>query len=234
MYKKLLSICLSIAVIFGIIAVFGGCGTDKSISGADSVEELELIIIKYVEDETTDLNTQLTKLMESVNTYDKYLEKIDEVEAFYEEVCNTSELISIRIREYSVEYAEMLIESDSSTTDLYNDFGDMYDFIDDEVADKFYDGILDGIIEDLKDAFYDGVIYDGMNSVSYSEWYEICSEDYALWYDTGSDCYEYCSDMLSDVYSFIANVQIEVLQGDIDGAKEEIADFKEDIEKLKA
>lgn len=267
MCKKILSICLSIVLVFSIVAVFSSCGTDADEDAkkygydhtdkentisledkttkaeeasenhntveVDSIESLETIIIAYVNDEIAGLNTELAELTGNISTYDKYVKNIDEVESFYEKVSNASVSISIRLREYSVEYAEMIVESDMSTDDMYNAFDALYDCIYEDAAEVLYDGIYDGILKDLYDAFYDGVVSDGVDSTSYSEWYDTSSDAYELWYDTSSDCYEHWYDMQSDVYGFWFDAKGEIYSRDVDGAKDEIADFKEDVKKLK-
>lgn len=255
MCKKLLSVCLAIILVIGIAAVFSSCeknaseqsqettvsdnketaaSTENSAPKADSADALEAEILKYVEDEIAGLNTELTELTESINTYDKYVKNIDEVESYYEKVITTSYSISVRLREYSIEYAELLINSDMSADDMYDAFDGLYDCIYDDAADILYDGIYDDLMDDLYDAFYNGVISDGYDNADYSEWSDISSDAYDLWSDTSSDCYDHWSDMLSDVYGFWSDIISEVFDEDISGAKDEIADFKEDIEKLKA
>ncbi len=257
MFKKV----LSILTVFAVIVVFSSCTADtnedtsridetaESVtsettekqketseiinSQADSTEELEFEIIKYVEDEIAALNDELTSLTERITTYDKYVKNIDDVEAFYEKVSNTSEFIAVRLCEYSIVYSEMILDSDMTTDEMYDASDDLYDCIYDDAADILYDGIYDGVLKDLYDAFYDGVISDGMDSANYSEWYDISSDAYELWYDISSDCYEHWYDMHSDVYGFWSDVRSELFGNDIEGARDEIADFKEDVEKMK-
>ena len=207
--------------------------SENSVSESDPFEALETVIIKYVDDEIAALNTEFTELTAEINTYNKYVKNIDDVEAYYEKVSNTSNSISIRLREYSIEYAEKIFASDMSTDDKYDAFDDLYDCIYEDAADALYDGIYNGILKDLYDAFYDGVISDGMDSTDYNSWYDTSSDAYELWYDTSSDCYEHWYDMQSDVYGFWSDVKGELYSNDISGAKEEISDFKEDVRKIK-
>lgn len=207
--------------------------TENSVAEADSVEELETAILKYVNDEIAVLNTEFTELIAEISTYNKYVKNIDDVEAFYEKVSNTSYSISVKLREYSIDYAELILDSDMSTDDMYDAFDDLYDCIYEDAADALYDGIYDGILKDLYDAFYDGVVSDGMDSTDYSSWYDTSSDAYELWYDTSSDCYENWYDMQSDVYGFWSDVKGEIYGNDISGAKEEITDFKEDVKKYR-
>lgn len=261
MLKKILLVCLIFSLVISFVAVLGGCAsgndenvrvsqkttepeknettenqekTTESILGqGDSTEDIEIEIIEYVEDEIFGLNEEFIELKKRVDTYEVYVENVDEIKDFYEKVNTTSEKISVRLCEYSIIYAEKIIYSDMSTEEMYDAFDDLYECIYEDAADELYDGIYDGLLEDMYDEFYDGVVSDGYDIDNYSDWYDMSSGAYDMWYDTSSDCYDHWFDMQSDVYDFYLDIRSDLFNNDIDDAKAELEDFKKDVEKMK-
>ena len=170
------------------------------------------------------MKAEYEKIITDIDTYEKYLENTDKVEAFYKQVYEDTKQLCIRMREYSLDYAEAIMASDKSNDDKYKDFEKLYDCIYDDAGDDIYDEIYDGILDDIYDDFYDGILDDAYdNGAPYDEWS-----------DARSDVYDEWSDFRSDVYDFWSDMRSELWDDDIERAEEKIADFRKDIEKIKS
>lgn len=199
----------------------------------DELEKLETLVIKDVEDTISALNEEYGLLLNEVDTYEKYLENTEKIEAFYEKVYNENLNLCIRMREYSVDFAEMILDSGKSFDDMYDDLEIIYNCVYDDAGDDIYDGIYDGILDDMYDDYYDGILDDAYEKAEYGEWLDARSEEYEWWLDCRSNVYEEWLDFRSEVYEFFLDVRSEIFSDDIEKAYEEIEDFVEDIEKLK-
>ncbi len=240
--KKFLSVLLIIGMIFSLSA----CGektsqdkvsdskatTEKSIKSAKTLEELEQIVSADVDETVENLNIKLKEVLAENDTYEKYLENISDVEAFYVNILNDTELLCIRLQEYSIAYAEMILKSDKDFSEKYDDFDELYDVIYEDARDEIYDEIYDGILDEMYDAFYDGIMDDAYDNMPYEKWSDMRSNEYDLWSDTRSDVYDIWSDASSDIYDFWSDMRSEMYDKDIEKANKKLSDFKEDIEAL--
>lgn len=193
------------------------------------------IVIKDVEDTVEALNTEYEGLKSEINTYSKYLSNTDKMEAFYTKIQDINFSLCMKMYEYSLDYAESVINSDMSNDDKYDELEELYDSIYDDAGNKIYDGIYDGILEDMYDDFYDGLLdeaYDNKEYSEYSEWSDARSDEYEWWSDTRSNVYEDWSDMRSDIYEFQLDLRGEIWSDDIDKALGEIEGFRKDIERI--
>lgn len=196
--------------------------------------ELNEVVSTDVENTISAIKSEYEKLITMIDSYEKYLENTDKVEIFYKHVYEDTSNLCIRMREYSLNYAEEILASDYSNNDKYKNLDELYDCIYDDAGDDIYDGIYDGILDDIYDNFYDGILDDAYdNGVPYDEWSDARSDEYDWWSDTRSDVYDEWSDFRSDVYEFWSDMRSELWDDDIERAKEKIIDFQEDIEKLK-
>ena len=255
--KKLLALLLAIMMIFSLSA----CGenqqtgqntgtnqnqsanddvdnnTDNGETNADlsasTIEELEGNISKDIENTVNALNSEWQTLSATLTTYDDYVKNAEKVEQFYEKINTQTEQACIRLQEYAVKYAEMIMSSDMSNDDKYDAFDDLNDCIYDDVSDDLNDGIYDGLLKDMQDALYEGALDDSDDADSYSDWYDVRSNEYENWYDTRSDVYENWYDTRSDIYSFYYDMRSELWSDDIEKAEDILADYKEDVKKLK-
>ncbi len=253
MSKKILSICLSVLLILSVAVMFCGCGkndTTNPVQGntvtestteattipfspvADSVEALESLIMTDVKTTISELEAEYDSMISGITNYEEYLKNVSAIEDFYGKVSNTSYQLSIKLREYSVSYAELVINSGKSFNDICDDLDGIYDCIYDDAGDELYDGIYDGILDDMYDDFYSGVIDDAMDDYPYKQWSKVSSDAYDIWSDTSSDCYDHWSDMCSDVYDFWSDISDDYYDEGPEKAKETIADFKADIQRI--
>lgn len=196
------------------------------------LDELEDIIYADVEGTITALQEECDELLTRVDTYENYVENLEDVEAFYEKIYTETQNLCIRLREYSVDCTNIIL-ADETIEDKYEELDMIYDCIYDDAKDEIYDEIYNSIRDDLYDGLYNGVVKDGYDVAEYSEWSDVSSEEYERWSDLASDVYEEYSDLSSDVYDFWSDVKEEMWDEDIEKAQKKIDDFVEDIEKLK-
>lgn len=198
-------------------------------------EELNEAVSTDVENTVSAIKSEYENLVTEIDTYEKYLDNTDKVKAFYKQVCEDTKNLCIRMREYSVNYAERIMASDQSNEEKYEDFEELYDCIYDDAGDDIYDEIYEGILKDVYDAFYGGILEDAYDQdVTYEEWSDALSNEYDWWSDACSDVYDEWSDCLSDVCDFWSDVTGELWNDDAERAEEKIVDFQERIEKLKS
>lgn len=168
-----------------------------------------------------------------ITNYETFVSNTNKVETFYQKVLSTSEHLCIKLRAYAIEYAEAILASGQSADNMYDDLDGIYDLIYEDLADDIYDGIYDGLLKDeIYDELYNGVLKKRPDGVEYSDWSDVRSDEYDRWADARSDAYEHWSDARSDLYSFWADLRSELYGDDIDGAKDEIDDFRKDVEKM--
>lgn len=197
----------------------------------DPYAALEAEIESETETALTELSTQWEELHAGVGDYGTYMAKAAEIEAFYTKVYETSASLCIKMREYSIEYAEAVLATGKSSMDMYDDLDGIFDLIYDDMGDDIYDGIYDGVLDDMYDGLYGGALDDIPEGVEYADWSDARSDEYDMWSDMRSEVYDQWSDFRSDVYGFWSDVKGEVFSEDIEGAQDEIADFVKDTEK---
>ncbi len=208
---------------------------DISIGAMDvSLEELEEMVASDTEDTIGALTEEYGELLLAIDAYEKYAGNVETIEGFYNTLYSETKSLCIRLREYSVDYAKVILASDRLKEDKYADLEAIYDDIYEDAADEIYDEIYDGILDDAYDDLYDGILKDGYENADYTEWSDLRSEEYEWWSDSRSEVYEEWSDLRSEVYDFWSDMRGEVWDDDIEKAQEVINDFAEDIEKLKA
>ncbi len=200
---------------------------------AGSLEELEAMVVKDVEETIGALTEEYEALIAEVDSYEKYLESTETVEGFYAKVLKKTQELCIRMREHSIGYADVILASDKEHGDKYEDLEELYDVVYDEAGEDIYDEIYDGILDDLYDDFYNGILDEAYENAEYSEWSEARSNEYEWWADARSDVYDEWSDFRSEVYDFWSDLRGEMWDDDMEKAQEVVADFKEDVEKLK-
>lgn len=203
---------------------------------ADIVDKLDDIVSKDVEETIAELTTEYEQLKTDVDSYAKYLENTDKIEAFYAKALDINNSLCVRMYGYALDYAEAVVGSGESKKDVYNDLNEIYDIIYDDAGKDIYDEIYDGILHDIYDDFYNGIFkdaYDNKEYSEYSEWSGARSDEYEMWSDTRSDVYDFWSDMRSDIYDFCSDVRSEIYDDDFEKAQKKIEDFREDYEKIK-
>lgn len=198
-----------------------------------SFEEINEKVALDVENTIAMLNAEYEKIVMSVDSYDQYSKNIDHIEELYSLILETTTQLCIRMREYSLEYAKVIMASNKTNDEKYDDCEEIYDNVYDDAGDDIYDKIYDDLFDNLYDAFYDGILDDAYDFVPYKEWSSVHSNEYELWSDTHSDVYEEWSDFRSDVYGFWSDMRSELWSDDIERAEKKIEKFQKEVDKLK-
>lgn len=201
----------------------------KGIAPDDLASTAEGDVEKTVES----LNKQYEELVAKVNSFDAYRENVDSVQAYYDGVLAETRDLGIRLRQYAADCASYVLSSGCTPGQMYDDLEVLYDDLYDGAGDDFYDGIYDDLYGSLYDAFYSGVVEDGYDLIGYGEWSELSSAAYDMYSDSMSEVYELISDCRSDIYEFSSDIRSDVFNDKTDKAKEELDEFREDIDKLK-
>ncbi|MBS6686252.1 hypothetical protein [Thomasclavelia spiroformis] len=234
---------LHLIIFLCLIVSLSGCGNktnqapsstndDTDLTSLTSVEELEEYINKDVENSLKKLETERDELATEVNSYEQYVANIDKVKSFYADSIEETNQLGIRLREYSLIYAQLVLDSEDGYYDKYDDLKGIYDCIYEDAGKDMYD-IYDDILKEMYDIYYDGVLKDAYDLFPYDEWSNIHSEEYDLWSDTRSDVYDIWSDARSDIYDFGSDIRSEVYDQDEERIQKKLEEFGEDIEKLK-
>ena len=202
--------------------------------GQIASEDLDEVVSADVDSTISAIKEKYEKLIKDVDSYKKYSKNADEVKLFYQQVCDDTRSLCIRMCEYGADYAEGLVTSNKSAKEQYKEADELYECIYDDAGDEIYDEIYNGVLDDIYDDFYNGILDAAYDNVPYDEWSDARSAEYDWWSDARSDVYDDWSDFRSDIYDFWSDVRGELYDGDIERAKEKVVDFKEDIEKMKS
>ena len=242
--KKTISIILVIIVLF-IVAIIliskinfnssnnyeNPSNNSTIIKTANTYDELEELISSDVNKTITSLENEWEELYTNINSYEKYIDSKEDVEEFYDKIYNDINFLCIRLRNYALNYSQLIVLSDKSIDDKYGDLDNIYDTIYEDAGDEIYDEIYDGILDEIYDAFYDGILDDSYDELEYSEWNKLSSAEYKLWNNTSSDVYKLWSNLTTDIYDFYSDLGNALYDEDLEEAKKEIQHFKENIIK---
>ena len=122
------------------------------LSAITTVEELEEYITNDVEDTLNKLKTDQEKLTSEINTYEKYVDNVTKVEAYYNETLEETNQLGIRLREYSLKYAQVVLDMQNGYDEKYDELDGIYDCIYEDAGDDMYD-IYDVILQNLYDTY---------------------------------------------------------------------------------
>lgn len=207
--------------------------SEQNESQVEELDEFEEYVAADVEEVIDTLWAELDEMSAKIDSYEAYKNNVDMIESFYAETLEHTRVLCIQLREYSLSYAKEIMALDKLTDEKYDDMEMIYDCIYEDAGDDIYDEVYDGVLEEMYDIFYDGILDDAYDTVDYSEWADARLEEYEWWSDTRSDVYEEWSDFRSDVYEFWSDMRSELWSDDVERAEKAMADFEEDIEKLK-
>lgn len=199
---------------------------------ASSLDEIEEMASKDVEDTKEKLESERDALSEELTDYNLYIKNVDKVKAYYDDALKQTELLSIRLREYAYKYAELIMNEDASYKVKYKDLSGIYECIYEDAGEAMYD-IYDKTLKDMYDMYYDGVIKDAYDEIDYDEWYDVHSDAYDDWYDARSDVYDIWYDTRSDIYDFQYDLRSEVYDHDDERAQKKMDKFKKSILRMK-
>ena len=206
---------------------------DTTLRSANSIEELENVVNSHVSECVQALKVKWEDLSKDIDTFDKYTKNVNTVEEFHTYIENSVSQILVMICDYGVSYAQMILESDSSTKDQYKMFEDFKDCIYEDACDIVKEEIYEDLLKDIKDYYYEGIIDDAKDSVEYSEWSDARGDAYGWWSDARGDVYSNWSDTRGDLYSFYSDMRSKLYSGDTDKANDKLQEFKDKVAKVK-
>lgn len=188
---------------------------------ASTIDEIEEMAIKDVEDTKEKLESERDALSEEIKDFDAYTKNVDKVKAYYEDALKQTELLSIRLREYAYKYAELIMNEDVSYKVKYKDLSGIYEYIYEDAG------------KDMYDIYYDGIIKDAYDTEDYDVWSDASSDAYDDWSNCLSDIYDVWSDMQSDIYEFQSDLRSEVYDHDDERVQKKMDKFKKSILRMK-
>ena len=199
---------------------------------ASSLDEIEEMATKDVEDTKEKIESERDALSEKITDYNSYTKNVDKVKAYYDDALKQTELLSIRLREYAYKYAELIMNEDASYKVKYKDLSGIYECIYEDAGEAMYD-IYDKTVKDMYDIYYDGIIKDAYDTEDYDVWSDVSSDAYDDWSNCLSDIYDVWSDMQSDIYEFQSDLRSEVYDYDDERAQKKMDKFKKSILRMK-
>ena len=101
---------------------------------ASSLDEIEEMASKDVENTKEKLESERDALSEEILDFDAYTKNVNKVKAYYDDALKQTELLSIRLREYAYKYAELILNGDASYKVKYKDLSGIYDYIYEDAA----------------------------------------------------------------------------------------------------
>ena len=199
---------------------------------ASSLDEIEEMATKDVEDTKEKLESERDALSKEITDYNSYTKNVDKVKAYYDGALKQTELLSIRLREYAYKYAELIMNEDASYKVKYKDLSGIYEYIYEDAGKALYE-IYDKTVKDMYDIYYDGIIKDAYDTEDYDVWSDVSSDAYDDWSNCLSDIYDVWSDMQSDIYEFQSDLRSEVYDHDDERAQKKMDKFKKSILRMK-
>lgn len=115
---------------------------------ASTIDEIEEMAIKDVEDTKAKLERERDALSEEITDFDIYTKNVDKVKAYYDDALKQTELLSVRLREYAYKYAELIMNEDVSYKVKYKDLSGIYEYIYEDAGKDMY-GIYDKTVKNM-------------------------------------------------------------------------------------
>lgn len=231
---------------FGLCLLLCGCSANATVSknninnlntnvievSASSVDEVEELAMKDVKDTKEKLENERDDLGKKITDFDSYMQNKNKVKDYYDNALKQTELLSIRLREYTYKYADLILSEDTSYKVKYKDLSGIYEYIYNDAGKAMYE-IYSKTIRSLYDTYYNGIIKDAYDTVDYDVWSDASSQAYEDWSDCLSDIYEVWSDMGSDIYEFQSDLRSEIYDHDDERAQKKMIKFKKAILRMK-
>lgn len=208
--------------------------TEKyDLSEVKTIDEISEIVGQDVEETVDDITDEYDIIKETLSDFDAYQANPSLTEDFYNKIMTETDALSIRLREYALKYAEIIIESDADFGDKYDDLEDIYDEIYDDASGEIYDEIYDKLFDDMYDDIYDGIIDDAYDTVAYDTWDDARSAEYSMWDDARSEVYTSYDNARSDIYTFYDKIRSHTYKKSVEKISRDIEKFQRKINKLR-
>lgn len=239
--KKLMILLVSAAMVLSLVA----CGNSQSgntnntpadnkgpivTSGNGGYEEK---ISMDVQTLISDLTKESENLIGSIQSYDDYVNKAADVEAFYEKILNKNKAFWLDLYKDSLAWITEIVSSNKEYKDKTDDMDDVYDATYDDAPEEIYYYIYEDVFENVYEAIYDGVLKDIPEGVDYADWLDVRTTEYRNWLESRSDMYEEWLDNRSELYEFIIEVQSDLADDDTSKVDKELSKFQKKIDKMK-
>lgn len=199
---------------------------DTTLRSASTIDELETVVEAHVSECAQALKEEWETLAADIDTFDEYQKNVDIIEEFHAHIEDSASQILAMICNYGASYSDLILQSGASTKDMYKDFEGFKDCIYEDACEIVKDEIYEELLNDVKDYYYEGIINDAKDSVEYRDWSNARGDAYSWWSDARGEVYSEWSDTRGDLYSFYSNIRSELYSGDMDGAKDELQDFR--------
>ena len=206
---------------------------ELDLSEVETTEELSEIIEDDVKATIDGLIAEYEAITSVLSDFDAYLVNPALTEEFYRNIIEETEALSIRLRDYALRYAEIIIDADTDFDDKYDDLEDIYEEIYEDAADEIYDEIYDNILDDMYDNIYDGIIDDAYETVEYDIWNDARSSEYSMWDEARSEVYSSYDNVRSDIYLFYDKLRSHTYKEKVEKINKDIDKFQKKIFKLK-
>lgn len=243
-FKKFLALLLTLCLIVALTACGEAKEENKSAetqaqkeetvqtSDHTSVSDISATAENDVNETIEKLESEYSSLKSEITTYEVFLQSENRLTSFYQLIVDEHNTLNIRMREYALDMARVIIDSYLSNDDKYDEVEEIYDTIYENCGDDIYDEIYDGILDDIYNLFYDGILDKAYDNADYSQWSNARSDEYERWSDSRSDVYDSWSDFRSDVYDFWSDLRSDLYQEKTDRLEKTISDFQDAINKL--
>ena len=195
------------------------------------VDNLDETVAADLETTLAALEKEWAELSAQTDTFENYVAHADRVEDFFEKVVSTTEELCLRQQQYAIDYANVILQSDSQTK--YRDLTYLYSSLYGGSRREIYRATYNGLLKEMYKYYYNGVLKKARKTTSYSEWSSARSDVYGWWSDARSDVYSVWSDTFSDIYSFWSDLRSEVYSKDMDKAQKEIDKFQKKVDRKK-
>lgn len=210
--------------------------SDTSSDSVDYSEEINALsetISMDISETVNSLNAEYNTLLGRIGNYDGFVANVADVETLYTHIHDETYDLCIRMEEYSITYAEIILSSGASIDDMNDSWDTFYDDIYDGALDDIYDGIYDGLLDDIYDAFYNSVLSDVPDSVDYTDWLSVNTDEYDRWLDCDTDVYDFWLDSDMAIYDFWLDISSAFWSDDLDEAYTVLDSFQTDVENLR-
>ncbi len=206
--------------------------TPTDSASSDEIAALNETISADISETIGSLNVEYNALLARIGSYDDFVANVADVETLYTNVHDKTYNLCIRMKEYSITNAENVLSSGVSIDDMNDSWDEFYDDIYDGALDDIYDGIYDGLLDEIYDSFYNGVLSDAPDSVDYSDWISVYTDEYDRWLSCDMVVYDYWLDTDMDIYDFYLDISSAFWSDDLDEAYTVLESFRADVDSL--
>ena len=193
------------------------------------VDGVDEAVMADLESTLEALENEWKEISTEVDTFEKYVADPDRIEEFYDKIVETVEALCLRQRQFAIEYANVILQSDSQTK--YRDLMYLHSSLYGDSRREILGATYNGILKKIHQYYYNGILKKGKKTASYSVWNEARSDEYSWWSDARSTVYSTWSDTYSDIYSFWSDLRSEVYSKDWDTAQKVIDKFQKKLDR---